>query len=182
MNDGRALDVHESLKKATEEVRSFLEDLQGSLLQLNRRGFSDHHTIEVAVLAAEVNSPLVTPFSHDLRGLSLKYSLVDIWSNSLCTILAEMCSEAGISIMKTVNQGVDGKMDTWLHGHGCEQIVHIAWQADSRDKLGAFYDAAIAAGGSDNGKPGVRAMYHPNYYTAFVMDSNRHMIEVVCHQ
>jgi predicted lactoylglutathione lyase len=46
----------------------------------------------------------------------------------------------------------------------------------------AFYKAAIAAGGSDNGKPGLRPMYHPNYYGAFVLDADGHNVEAVCHK
>ncbi len=84
--------------------------------------------------------------------------------------------------MKAAGLGIGQKMDTWLHGHGCEQIIHIAWQANSREQVDAFYEAAIAAGGTDNGKPGVREMYHPNYYAAFITDPNGHNIEVVCHR
>ena len=83
--------------------------------------------------------------------------------------------------MKAAGLGVQGKMDTWLHGHGCNQPIHIAWQADTREQVDAFYVAALAAGGKDNGKPGIRAMYHPHYYAAFVIDQNGHNIEVVCH-
>jgi predicted lactoylglutathione lyase len=46
----------------------------------------------------------------------------------------------------------------------------------------AFYQAAIAAGGRDNGAPGLRAHYHPNYYGAFVLDPDGHNIEAVCHE
>lgn len=59
--------------------------------------------------------------------------------------------------------------------------IHIAFRADSRAKVDAFYKAAIAAGGRDNGAPGVRAHYHPNYYGAFVLDPDGHNIEAVCH-
>ena len=58
--------------------------------------------------------------------------------------------------------------------------LHIALQARSRADVDAFYAAAIAAGGRDNGKPGVRPHYHPNYYGAFVLDPDGHNIEAVC--
>jgi predicted lactoylglutathione lyase len=45
-----------------------------------------------------------------------------------------------------------------------------------------WYDAAIKAGGKDNGKPGLRADYHPNYYAAFVLDPDGHHLEAVCHK
>ncbi len=53
--------------------------------------------------------------------------------------------------------------------------------ADTRAEVDAFYEAAMAAGGRDNGKPGIRAHYHPNYYGAFVFDPDGNNIEAVCH-
>jgi catechol 2,3-dioxygenase-like lactoylglutathione lyase family enzyme len=58
--------------------------------------------------------------------------------------------------------------------------VHIAFQAKSRAEVDAFYKAAIAAGGRDNGPPGLRPHYQPNYYAAFVFDPDGHNIEAVC--
>jgi catechol 2,3-dioxygenase-like lactoylglutathione lyase family enzyme len=59
--------------------------------------------------------------------------------------------------------------------------LHIALKADSRAQVDAFFDAAIAAGGTDNGAPGVRAIYHPDYYGAYVLDPDGNNIEAVCH-
>ncbi len=59
--------------------------------------------------------------------------------------------------------------------------LHIALLAQSRAAVDAFYAAAIAAGGKDNGKPGVREIYHPNYYGAFVVDPEGHNLEAVIH-
>ena len=47
--------------------------------------------------------------------------------------------------------------------------------------MDAFYHAALAAGAKDNGAPGLRERYHPNYYAAFVLDPDGHNIEAVCH-
>ncbi len=58
---------------------------------------------------------------------------------------------------------------------------HIAFTADSRTEVDAFYRAAIAAGGRDNGPPGPRPHYHPDYYAAFVFDLDGNNIEAVCH-
>lgn len=58
---------------------------------------------------------------------------------------------------------------------------HIAFQAASRQAVDAFYAAALIAGGTDNGKPGLRPHYHPNYYAAFALDPDGHHIEAVCH-
>jgi predicted lactoylglutathione lyase len=59
--------------------------------------------------------------------------------------------------------------------------IHVAFGTDSRALVDAFYKAAIAAGGRDNGPPGLRPHYHANYYGAFVLDPDRHNIEAVCH-
>ncbi|MCV2420949.1 VOC family protein [Paucibacter sp. DJ2R-2] len=58
---------------------------------------------------------------------------------------------------------------------------HLCWRAASRAQVDAFYAAAIAAGGRDNGAPGLRPHYHPNYYGAFVLDPEGNNIEAVCH-
>ena len=59
--------------------------------------------------------------------------------------------------------------------------VHIALLAKDRATVDAFYRAALAAGGKDNGAPGLRPHYHANYYGAFVFDPDGHNIEAVCH-
>ncbi|KNC90428.1 VOC family protein [Trabulsiella odontotermitis] len=60
--------------------------------------------------------------------------------------------------------------------------LHIAFVADTRQQVDAFYHQALAAGGKDNGEPGLRPHYHASYYAAFVIDPDGHNIEVVCHQ
>jgi catechol 2,3-dioxygenase-like lactoylglutathione lyase family enzyme len=58
--------------------------------------------------------------------------------------------------------------------------VHVAFAAQTRAQVDAFHHAALAAGGQDNGPPGIRAHYHPDYYGAFVLDPDGHNIEAVC--
>jgi catechol 2,3-dioxygenase-like lactoylglutathione lyase family enzyme len=78
--------------------------------------------------------------------------------------------------------GSDGKPDFWIGGEGMlEKPLHIAIGAKDRASVDAFYRAALTAGGKDNGPPGVRSHYHPNYYGAFVFDPDGHNIEAVCH-
>lgn len=60
--------------------------------------------------------------------------------------------------------------------------VHLAFSADNRSQVDAFYRAAIAAGGEDHGAPGLRPAYHAHYYGAFVLDPDGHNIEMVKHQ
>ena len=59
--------------------------------------------------------------------------------------------------------------------------LHLAFAADTRQQVEAFHRAALAAGGRDNGAPGLRPHYHANYYAAFVIGPDGHNIEVVCH-
>lgn len=58
---------------------------------------------------------------------------------------------------------------------------HVAFRAPSRAAVDAFHRAALAAGGRDNGAPGLRPRYHAAYYAAFVLDPDGHRIEAVCH-
>jgi catechol 2,3-dioxygenase-like lactoylglutathione lyase family enzyme len=81
--------------------------------------------------------------------------------------------------------GVGGKPDFWIAGEDGQHPVgamHVAFAAPDRKAVDAFHAAAVAAGGQDNGKPGLRADYHPSYYGAFVLDADGHNIEAVCHK
>ena len=60
--------------------------------------------------------------------------------------------------------------------------LHLAFVAQNRRQVEAFHRAALAAGGKDNGAPGLRPQYHANYYAAFVIDPDGHNIELVCHK
>ena len=65
---------------------------------------------------------------------------------------------------------------------GKATAFHGAFVVESRAAVRAFYDAALRAGGRDNGAPGLRPQYHPNYYGAFVFDLDGHNVEAVCHE
>jgi catechol 2,3-dioxygenase-like lactoylglutathione lyase family enzyme len=79
--------------------------------------------------------------------------------------------------------GVAPKADFWLaEGTPNEPRLHVAFRAESRAMVDAFHRAALAAGGKDNGAPGLRPHYHQHYYGAFVLDPDGHNIEAVCHQ
>ncbi|WP_375426778.1 VOC family protein [uncultured Sphingomonas sp.] len=58
--------------------------------------------------------------------------------------------------------------------------LHIAIRAESRELVDTFHAAALVAGGRDNGAPGPRPLYHPDYYGGFVLDPDGHNIEAVC--
>ncbi len=78
--------------------------------------------------------------------------------------------------------GSGGNPYFWFGDDGKPSLhTHVAFVADSRAKVDAFYAAALAAGGRDNGAPGLRPHYHEHYYGAFVLDPDGHNIEAVCH-
>jgi catechol 2,3-dioxygenase-like lactoylglutathione lyase family enzyme len=60
--------------------------------------------------------------------------------------------------------------------------AHVAFECGDRETVDAFYAAAMAAGGADNGAPGVRPQYDANYYAAYVLDADGNNIEAVCHK
>jgi catechol 2,3-dioxygenase-like lactoylglutathione lyase family enzyme len=80
--------------------------------------------------------------------------------------------------------GKSGRPSFFLEAHG-EPVrgrLHVAFRAESRAQVDAFHEAAIEAGGTDNGAPGIRSAYHPDYYGAYVLDPDGNNIEAVCHQ
>lgn len=80
-----------------------------------------------------------------------------------------------------VGLGSDNKPDFWLTQNDNTQKSHIAFLAKNRSQVDEFHKAALEAGGTDNGAPGLRPNYHPNYYGAFIIDFDGNNIEVVCH-
>jgi len=109
------------------------------------------------------------------------------------TFYLKALAPLGYAIVKEVGQkehpghaaagfGAAGKPDFWIGGEGSlGKPIHIAITAKDRAAVDAFYRAALAAGGRDNGAPGLRPHYHANYYGAFVLDPDGHNIEAVCH-
>ena len=79
--------------------------------------------------------------------------------------------------------GERGKPDFWIEADDAYAgEVHVAFACKDRPTVDAFHAAALAAGGLDNGKPGLRPEYHANYYGAFVRDPDGHNVEAVCHK
>jgi catechol 2,3-dioxygenase-like lactoylglutathione lyase family enzyme len=77
--------------------------------------------------------------------------------------------------------GAGGKPDFWLAPDPAAAPQHVAFAAPSRAAVDFFHAAGLAAGGRDNGAPGLRVHYHPNYYGAFIDDPTGHHIEAVIH-
>lgn len=81
-----------------------------------------------------------------------------------------------------IGMGTAGKPFFWFGNDGPRGAgIHVAFAAGTRAQVDAFHAAAMANGGRDNGPPGVRAHYHPNYYAAFVWDPGGINVEAVCH-
>jgi catechol 2,3-dioxygenase-like lactoylglutathione lyase family enzyme len=94
----------------------------------------------------------------------------------------------GVGVVRTFDErnmvgfGVDGKPSFWLSERApVGGSFHVAFAADSRTAVDAFYAAGLAAGGRDNGGPGPRPHYHPGYYGAFLLDPDGNNIEAVRH-
>jgi catechol 2,3-dioxygenase-like lactoylglutathione lyase family enzyme len=78
--------------------------------------------------------------------------------------------------------GPPGKPLFWIHeGQSVAAPIHIGFSASDRAAVDSFHAAALVAGGRNNGPPGVREIYHPNYYGAFILDPDGNNIEAVCH-
>jgi catechol 2,3-dioxygenase-like lactoylglutathione lyase family enzyme len=91
----------------------------------------------------------------------------------------------GYSVTKEYDGGfgiqADGGSSVWTVKAKVEEPVHLGFRVNDRKQVDAFYKAAIAAGGKDNGKPGIREKYASDYYAAFVLDPDGNNVEAVCH-
>jgi catechol 2,3-dioxygenase-like lactoylglutathione lyase family enzyme len=99
------------------------------------------------------------------------------------TLIAEVTPEMTGNEGHHAGFGSDKKAFFWIStGKALKGRMHVAFSAKDRTAVAAFYDAAIKAGGQDNGLPGPRPHYHENYFGAFVLDPDGHNIEAVCHK
>ena len=106
------------------------------------------------------------------------------YERALLPLGYSLIAEVGVNEMgaPAAGFGIGGNPDFWIGGEGgLTKPVHVAFAARDRASVDAFYKAALAAGGRDNGAPGIRAHYHPDYYAAFVLDPDGHNIEAVHH-
>lgn len=92
-------------------------------------------------------------------------------------------SEAvGFGILAGRRRSLDPDGDFWIaQGSVAPPLPHLAFSAANRNEVDAFFRAAIQAGGTDNGPPGLRPRYHPHYYAGFIIDPDGYNIEAVCH-
>ncbi len=109
----------------------------------------------------------------------------DFYENALTPLGYQKLAEAPQEVGGRRTLGWEDSANTDFYiGEGSRNKprIHIAFRADNRKKVDEFYKAAIAAGGKDNGKPGLRPEFHENYYGAFVLDPDGHNVEAVCHE
>jgi len=96
--------------------------------------------------------------------------------------LAPLGVELVMEVQGWSGLGKGGKPELWFGANAEPQPpMHLAFIAGTREQVREFYAAALAAGGKDNGPPGIREIYHPNYYGAFVIGPDGHNVEAVCH-
>ena len=94
----------------------------------------------------------------------------------------EKSNSCGFGAADPSGRVIDPGGDFWIFaGTPHEPRVHVAFNAATRAEVDAFHAAALAAGGRDNGAPGLRPHYHPDYYGAFVLDPDGYNVEAVCH-
>lgn len=109
----------------------------------------------------------------------------DFYANALAPLGYQLLSESDASITGSTSVagfGVGGKPDFWIvQGEVHTPRIHVAFRVETREKVQAFYKAALEGDGRDNGAPGLRTHYHPNYYGAYVLDPDGYNIEAVCH-
>lgn len=109
----------------------------------------------------------------------------EFYTKSLAPLGIELIAEVTAEMTGNrshIGFGAGGRPQFWISSDasGLDQL-HIAFAAGSREAVRAFHSAALEAGGTDNGAPGIREIYHPNYYGAFVIDPDGHNVEAVCH-
>jgi len=89
---------------------------------------------------------------------------------------------ASFGVKEGHGKSTDPGGDFWIsEGAPMTPRIHFAFSAASREDVDAFFALGLAVGGIDNGVPGLRAQYHPNYYAAFLLDPDGYNIETVCH-
>ena len=117
-------------------------------------------------------------FDHVVFGVRDYETSKAFYLKALQPLGVESISEGPLGI----EMSADGKVSLCLfQAKEKPAHLHIAFRTDRRQVVDAFYRAALAAGGQDNGAPGLRPQYHANYYAAFVIDPDGHNIEEVCH-
>ncbi len=106
----------------------------------------------------------------------------EFFAQSLAPLRYTLVAEFEHQGKRLAGFGANSKPDFWIEGgQATLPPLHVAFAATDHARVEAFYAAALEAGGKDNGAPGPRPHYHPDYYAAFVIDPDGNNIEAVCH-
>jgi len=107
----------------------------------------------------------------------------DVAKNFYQTALAPLGYSVQMELEGAAGFGTgEGIPDFWIGSSSEQGATHVAFSANDRAAVDAFYKAAMEAGGRDNGSPRVRSHYHENYYAAYVHDTDGNNVEAVCHR
>jgi catechol 2,3-dioxygenase-like lactoylglutathione lyase family enzyme len=149
---------------ATERLRASLRGYRRLFVQIMGGVMIDHTGLQIS-------DPVVSCAFYDKALAPLGYKM-----------LVQIPKEhtGGVAVF---GYGIPPKADFWV-GEGTPNAprVHVAFRAETHKQVDEFYQAALAAGGKDNGSPGPRPHYHKDYYGAFVLDPDGHNVEGVCHE
>lgn len=114
-----------------------------------------------------------------LNHIALHVDNFEVEKNFFLSALAPLGYEIVLERPGTIGFGIGGKPELWVKGDGARGKVHFAFFASSRESVDAFHKVALAAGGTDNGAPGVRERPYVTNYATFVLDPEGNNIEVI---
>ncbi len=115
-----------------------------------------------------------------LDHIGIPVSDITVSKRFFLAALAPLGYKVIFDLGRAVGMGSQGFPAFWIGQGQPHNPLHLAFAAADRGVVDAFHRAAVAVGGRDNGQPGIRAQYHPDYYAAFVYDPDGNNIEVVC--
>lgn len=131
-------------------------------------------------IASQRHSDILPPMIDHLTLSSANYDVSKkFYQAALAPLGYKLVKEFGSDV---AGFGIGDRLDFWLANDSkkTQPIFHLAFAAETREQVDQFYKAALAAGGKDNGAPGLREKHGPTYYAAFVYDPDGQNIEAVC--
>jgi len=149
--------------------------IERETVRIRDRGSTNGYSIKLTVV-----KPIDTENAAMIDHLAIPVSDLGVSKQFFVAALAPLGYKVIYDLEDAVGMGSEGFPAFWIDRGQPRGPLHIAFAASDRAVVDTFYRAALAAGGRDNGIPGVRADYHPNYYAAFVHDPDGNNVEVVC--
>ena len=128
-----------------------------------------------------MTNPMIDHLAIDVRDLAKSGHFYD---QALAPLGYKKLSEGPVEFGGRLTLGWTDPLEAEFYigvGSATKPRIHVAFRAKNRQQVDDFYHAALAAGGTHNGKPGLRPQYHEHYYGAYVLDPDGHNVEAVCH-